>query len=303
MGYYHVGIQGLQGFRGVAHQLHRTLLNQPHARTRSEARDHRNRISGSTLVVGAVRATLRQGATGPLVMELQRKLGLPVDSIFGVNTSAAVRGFQSAHGLQVDGVVGPNTWSALDQVTAPPAVPVDVPSPEPTLQEGSIGAAVIELQHRLNLTVDGIFGPDTKNAVLAFQNAHGLQADGIVGPLTWGQLKGATPPVPAAPGATAVDTGTTGAPPASPTPSPIDQPSPVNLPDPQEPITNLLRDVAAANPPAPTGANTPGRSVNASAAPTGDGADAGSSLLPAAGVAVALGLGLAVVLAKKKRHT
>ena len=35
---------------------------------------------------------------------------------------------------------------------------------------------------------DGIFGKDTKKAVMSFQRTHGLGVDGIVGPLTWDKL-------------------------------------------------------------------------------------------------------------------
>jgi peptidoglycan hydrolase-like protein with peptidoglycan-binding domain len=33
--------------------------------------------------------------------------------------------------------------------------------------------------------VDGIYGPQSKTACVAFQRTHGLPADGIVGPATW----------------------------------------------------------------------------------------------------------------------
>ena len=55
------------------------------------------------------------------------------------------------------------------------------------LKTGSRGAAVTELQKNLTKLgydtkgTDGIFGNDTKNAVLSFQRAHNLTADGIVG--------------------------------------------------------------------------------------------------------------------------
>lgn len=35
---------------------------------------------------------------------------------------------------------------------------------------------------------DGVFGNDTKKAVMSFQRTHGLGVDGIVGPLTWKEL-------------------------------------------------------------------------------------------------------------------
>jgi len=38
------------------------------------------------------------------------------------------------------------------------------------------------------VTWDGIFGPQTKTAVQAYQRYEGLTADGIVGPKTWGVI-------------------------------------------------------------------------------------------------------------------
>src|ERR1043166_5703576 len=64
---------------------------------------------------GAGRATLRRGATGELVKQLQQKLRLPgVDGAFGAKTEAAVRGVQREHGMVPDGIVGPKTWAMLD---------------------------------------------------------------------------------------------------------------------------------------------------------------------------------------------
>ena len=63
------------------------------------------------------RPTLRRGAKGPLVVQIQTKL--EVDSkgsdSFGPATEAAVREFQRKVGLVPDGIVGPATWQALDQ--------------------------------------------------------------------------------------------------------------------------------------------------------------------------------------------
>lgn len=57
---------------------------------------------------------LQQGATGASVSSLQRLLDdVAVDGIFGPNTEAAVRSYQSSHGLATDGIVGPHTWGSL----------------------------------------------------------------------------------------------------------------------------------------------------------------------------------------------
>lgn len=64
----------------------------------------------------------------------------------------------------------------------------------PTLCKGSSGYQVKALQAALNragwkLTQDGIFGENTKVAVIAFQAKMGLTRDGICGPKTWAKLK------------------------------------------------------------------------------------------------------------------
>lgn len=67
------------------------------------------------------------------------------------------------------------------------------------IQIGAQGYAVQEIQKALGITVDGVFGPLTKQAVVNFQMAHGLTPDGIVGPLTWaalGLVAVVPPPVP-----------------------------------------------------------------------------------------------------------
>lgn len=64
----------------------------------------------------AGRATLRRGATGELVKQVQAKVSVPADGNFGPKTEAAVRVFQRAHGIVPDGIVGPKTWTALDGV-------------------------------------------------------------------------------------------------------------------------------------------------------------------------------------------
>lgn len=64
---------------------------------------------------------------------------------------------------------------------------------QPTLQLGSSGAAVTELQKKLNilgynLSVDGSFGNATDAAVRDFQSKNGLSVDGIVGSATMAKI-------------------------------------------------------------------------------------------------------------------
>ncbi|MDW0357800.1 N-acetylmuramidase family protein [Halomonas venusta] len=61
------------------------------------------------------------------------------------------------------------------------------------LRRGDTGKAVRKLQRSLGFTgddVDGVFGPATKRAVLAFQRRSNLVADGIAGPKTLEALSG-----------------------------------------------------------------------------------------------------------------
>jgi peptidoglycan hydrolase-like protein with peptidoglycan-binding domain len=50
------------------------------------------------------------------VKQVQTKLGLTADGIFGPETEATARAFQRDHGLVPDGIDGPKTWRELDRV-------------------------------------------------------------------------------------------------------------------------------------------------------------------------------------------
>ncbi|MFK4067304.1 peptidoglycan-binding protein [Streptomyces sp. NPDC029674] len=59
---------------------------------------------------------------------------------------------------------------------------------------GDRGKKVKEIQallrfHSVYVTVDGIFGKDTRAGVKKFQRSWGLNDDGIVGPKTWKWLR------------------------------------------------------------------------------------------------------------------
>jgi hypothetical protein len=56
---------------------------------------------------------LKRGSRGPLVAQVQQKLGVPADGVFGPQTGHAVRSFQAHKGLAIDGVVGSQTAHAL----------------------------------------------------------------------------------------------------------------------------------------------------------------------------------------------
>jgi len=107
-----------------------------------------------------------------------------VDGIFGSRTGLATRSFQASVGLAVDGIIGSHTWTALLSAGS-----------QPLLGIGSTGPDVRRLQRALTaalgrtVTIDGIFGTGTEQAVRDYQRSRGLSVDGVVGPQTWGALQ------------------------------------------------------------------------------------------------------------------
>jgi murein DD-endopeptidase MepM/ murein hydrolase activator NlpD len=86
---------------------------------------------------------------------------------------------------------GATAAEVAESTPVTPVAPVSAPEPKarPTIKVGSKHVADVKyLQKKLGVATggaDGIFGPKTKAAVIAFQKKHGLTADGIVGPKTW----------------------------------------------------------------------------------------------------------------------
>ncbi|MBO8434671.1 MAG: peptidoglycan-binding protein [Tyzzerella sp.] len=130
-----------------------------------------------------------------------------IDGIYGPATRNAVIAFQNFARLPADGIVGNVTWYNLNRAyreileTIPEGYEGNnaVLYPGYFLEEGSTGEYVRLLQEYINaisvyydevpqVTVDGSFGPSTRNAVIAIQNIAGLQPNGIVGPVTWNYI-------------------------------------------------------------------------------------------------------------------
>ena len=167
---------------------------------------------------------LRQGDSGTAVFTLQRQLNritkdypflgkLTVDGVFGSRMAATVRAFQKQFNLTADGVVGRQTWYKISYIYVSVKDLAELTSEGETasgtlsdgtwggtvLRTGSTGSAVEQLQFWLNtlaqyessipsLTVDGVYGTGTANAVRAFQRKYGLTVDGVVGQTTWSSL-------------------------------------------------------------------------------------------------------------------
>lgn len=129
-----------------------------------------------------------------------------VDGYFGESTTAAVRAFQQAYDLPVTGVVDGRTWNKMFDVYYGIISSMEyelpdgaVPFPGAFLKYGSEGKNVEILQRYINaaheiypqipqVTVDGVFGADTRNAVYAAQAVFGLMITGVVGPVLWTEL-------------------------------------------------------------------------------------------------------------------
>lgn len=165
---------------------------------------------------------LRRGSSGPNVVIIQVELNrisqnypaIPkvptVDGIFGSRTEASVRAFQEIFDLTVDGIVGQATWYALVRLyTAVTSLSelrslgqqfYSIAWPYPgDYKPGDSGEPIRFLQYMLSilsafipeipaLTIDGIYGPMTRAAVIAAQRRFGLPETGITDDDTWDEI-------------------------------------------------------------------------------------------------------------------
>ncbi len=166
-------------------------------------------------------AALRVGSRGRSVALIQRALNrisqnfpaipkLTADGIYGPATERAVRVFQEVFGLDADGIVGRLTWYAIERTYGGVLNLSELISeglryedlsfelPEP-LRLGDRGEKVSQLQYMLAVVgqfvqevpspaVDGIFGPNTREAVISFQRYQGFPQTGEVDDRTWDAL-------------------------------------------------------------------------------------------------------------------
>lgn len=141
---------------------------------------------------------IKNGDRGSSVKKLQQNLNkvgfkLSTDGIFGNATEHAVRNFQERYDLSVDGLVGKQTQAKLSSVIkakskAKTVGKAIIPFPGHNFEIGSKGKDVKRIQNAVGVAVDGVFGVNTRRAVVKYQKRHGLQADGIVGKNTWNTL-------------------------------------------------------------------------------------------------------------------
>ena len=135
-------------------------------------------------------AVQRQGPPGPAEKSWEEKGTGPAEK------SWEEKGTGPAEKSWEEKGTGPAEKSWEEKGTGPAAA-------APMLATGSSGPAVVRLQQALaaagfSVSTDGVFGPRTRAAVIAFQASRGLAADGIVGPKTWSALHGSTPAPPGA---------------------------------------------------------------------------------------------------------
>jgi peptidoglycan hydrolase-like protein with peptidoglycan-binding domain len=120
-------------------------------------------------------AQLTSSASAPVTPPTETTTPAPTIAVTSTNTPLSLP-------------ISTNTPIPTATNTSPPAIP-----DWPLFRQGDTGPEVRAIQHLLrfkgqNLDVDGIFGAQTRAAVVAFQNQSGLNPDGIVGPLTWSAL-------------------------------------------------------------------------------------------------------------------
>ena len=164
---------------------------------------------------------LRRGDIGQNVSRIQIELNrvsqnypaipkVTVDGVFGAETEASVRAFQSIFPLTVDGIVGQATWYQLILLYVAVNKLGELRSEGQTftgfsweypesIETGETGGKVTHLQYMLSVIADfipevparaitGSYGEETERAAAAFQTYAGLPATGTVDRQTWDEI-------------------------------------------------------------------------------------------------------------------
>ena len=132
---------------------------------------------------------------------------VPIDGNQGSDTSDAIRAFQRRRGLPITGIADQETWEAIYEEylisleeSAPPAPfsPFPAAPADYALREGDSGFPVSALQFMLEeisvffpikaVEIDGIYGPDTRDAVSELQARYLLPVTGETDKLTWNAI-------------------------------------------------------------------------------------------------------------------
>lgn len=131
----------------------------------------------------------------------------PITSVYDAATENVVIRFQNEYGLSPSGIVNRETWNKITAVysnilsTLPQGYEGNSAKLYPGyfLTQGAVGDNVRDLQRYLQrisetlgnipqVTVDGIYGENTRDAVSVFQSIYGLTVTGAVGPVTWQKI-------------------------------------------------------------------------------------------------------------------
>lgn len=132
---------------------------------------------------------------------------IPISGFFDDLTRDAVFTFQSVYGLPVTGTVDLATYytiereyrQAVSQLPQNYQSAIGEPYPGRFLVEGDRGEEVRVIQGYINriartdpaipeIAVDGVFGPQTKAAVIAIQAQLGIEQNGAIGPVEWAEI-------------------------------------------------------------------------------------------------------------------
>lgn len=179
-------------------------------------------LGGEGLTIGEVTnywdEDLRRGDYGQGVRALQYYLNViayfnpeiptvPETGVFGEQTERQVKAFEEFYGLNPDGIVDFITWQRISKIynNILSGLPEGYEGAAAELYPGYIitpgmrNDDVREMQTYLRvigqnigqipvINVTGYFGPETENAIIAFQRLYGIDPSGLVGSPTWDAL-------------------------------------------------------------------------------------------------------------------